>query len=63
MNETVESIVTVLDAIEEVGVVHQKHSPVIDSNNVTTAPPKTQGNQYSGFRLTFLGCICLVFHA
>ena len=47
MNETVESIVTVLDAIEEVSVVHQEHSPVIDPNNVTIAPPETQGNQCS----------------
>ena len=57
MNETVESIVTVLDAIEEVSVVHQKHSPVIDSNSVTTAPPETQGNQYSAFQPKFFGRI------
>ena len=57
MNETVESIVTVLDAIEEVSVVHQKHSPVIDPNNVTTAPPETQGNQYSAFQPKFFGRI------
>ena len=49
MNETVESIVTVLDAIEEVSVVHQKHSPMIDTNNVTTSPPQTQGNQLRYF--------------
>ena len=59
MNETVESIVTVLDAIEEVSVVHQKHSSVIDPNNVTTAPPETQGNQYSAFQPKFFGRILI----
>ena len=57
MNETVESIVTVLDAIEEVSIVQQKDGSMLDSNVATTSSPPTQGNQYSAVQPKFFRLI------